>query len=134
MLKKVLIIIAFVTLLFTVFILKNSRGNIHNVQISDGNPSKIYSNAEIESAFQTIKDYFHSEFGGCTLTELYYPGDTYLDEYKDWDSAEVIVILSSFDVNSFAGDGFNPNSTYSDWSWVLIRNESGDWEHFDHGY
>lgn len=28
----------------------------------------------------------------------------------------------------------NPDSTYDDWKWILIRNDSGNWEHVDHGY
>lgn len=118
---------------------KHSGGNIDNVQISDWKPSEIYSDSDIEAAFQTVKDYFKSEFDGCTLTKLYYPGDTYADEFHEWaeqyDADEAIVILSSFDVDSSGGDGsLNPDSTYDDWNWILIRNHGGDWEHVDHGY
>ena len=73
------------------------------------------------------------------LTKLSYPGDTYADEFDEWaeqyDADEAIVILSSFDVDSSGGDGsLNPDSTYDDWKWILIRNDSGNWEHVDHGY
>lgn len=45
---------------------------------------------------------------------------------------KAIVILSSFDVDLSGGDGsFNPNSTYDNWNWILVRN---DWEQVDHGY
>ena len=49
-------------------------GNIDNVQIPDWKPSEIYSDSDIEAAFQTVKDYFGNEFDGCTLTKLSYPG------------------------------------------------------------
>jgi hypothetical protein len=63
---------------------KNSGGNIDNVQIPDWKPSEIYSDSDIEAAFQTVKDYFGNEFDGCTLTKLTYPGDTYADEFYEW--------------------------------------------------
>ena len=48
---------------------------------------------------------------------------------------EVIVLLSSFDVDSSGGDGsLNPNSTYDNWSWILVRTSGGKWKHVDHGY
>lgn len=83
--------------------------------------------------------YFSSEFDGCTLTKLYYSGDTYADEFNKWaeqyDADEAIVLLSSFDVDSSGGDGsLNPDSTYDDWQWILIRNDGGYWVHADHGY
>ena len=134
----------FLTALIMIFVLagcsgKNSGGNIDNVQIPDWKPSEIYSDSDIEAAFQTVKDYFGNEFDGCTLTKLSYPGDTYADEFDEWaeqyDADEAIVILSSFDVDSSGGDGsLNPDSTYDDWKWILIRNDSGNWEHVDHGY
>ena len=116
-----------------------SGGNIDNVTINDWKPSEIYSDADIEAAFKAVKEYFHAEFDGCTLTKLYYPGDTYADEFDRWaeqyGAAEAIVILSSFDVDASGGDGsLNPNSTYKDWGWVLIRNDGGEWEHATHGY
>lgn len=118
---------------------KSSGGNIDHVEILEWKPSVIYSDSDIESAFQTVKDYFKSEFDGCTLTKLYYPGDTYSDEFQEWakqyDADEAIVILSSFEVDSSGGDGsLNPNSTYDNWNWILVRNNGGDWKHVDHGY
>lgn len=128
-----------VALSFTGCVGKNRGGKIDNVQIADWKPSAIYSDSDIEAAHQTVKDYFRSEFDGCTLTKLYYPGDTYADEFHEWaeqyDADEAIVILSSLDVGSSGGDGsLNPNSTYDDWQWIPIRNHGGDWEHVDHGY
>lgn len=43
--------------------------------------------------------------------------------------------VSSFDVDSSGGDGsLNPNSTYNDWKWILVRTNGGKWQHVDHGY
>ena len=138
--KATLVIIALImTLIFTGCGRKDSGGNIDSVYVPDWKPSEIYSDDDIEAAYQTVKDYFSNNFDGCTLTKLYYPGDTYADEFNEWaeqyDADEAIVILSSFDVDSSGGDGsLNPNSTYNDWNWILVRNDGGDWEHVDHGY
>ena len=102
--------------------------------------SEIYSDADIEAAFRTVKSYFRREFKGCTLTQLYYVGDDHADEFAriadQYDSdVEAIVIGSSFDVDSSGGDGsLNPNSTYTRWEWILVRSNGGSWRHVDHGY
>ena len=101
--------------------------------------SEIYSQDDIEDAIDTIKKEFFMEWSGCTLTEIYYAGDEYCEDYQDWlyryDADEVIVLLSSFDVDSSGGDGsLNPNSTYDNWNWILVRSNGGKWQHVDHGY
>lgn len=115
------------------------RGNIDQVKIAEWEPSAIYTDEEIEAAFQTVKDYFYENFSGCTLIELYYPGDSSQDEFqelaKEHNADKAIIIYSTFDVDSSGGDGsLNPNSTYEGWSWSLILNKDGEWEHVDHGY
>ena len=110
-----------------------SRVNTHNVN------SEIYSQEDINAAIDTIKKEFMMNWGGCTLTEIYYAGDDSSKDHQDWadrnNADEVIVLLSSFDVDSSGGDGsLNPNSTYSDWNWILVRTYGGKWQHVDHGY
>ena len=110
-----------------------SRVNTHNVN------SEIYSQEDINAAIDTIKKEFMMNWGGCTLTEIYYAGDDSSKDHQDWadrnNADEFIVLLSSFDVDSSGGDGsLNPNSTYSDWSWILVRTNGGKWQHVDHGY
>ncbi len=101
--------------------------------------SDIYSQEDISSAINTIKMEFKTKWSGCTLTEIYYAGDEYSEDHQDWadrnNSDEVIVLLSSFDVGAFGGDGsLNPNSTYDNWMWILVRTSGGTWKHVDHGY
>ena len=137
--KATLIIITLIVTLNFIGCGKNGGGKVDNVYVPDWKPSEIYSDNDIEAAFQTVKDYFRNEFDGCTLTKLYYPGDAYVDEFNEWaeqyDADEAIVILSSFDVDSSGGDGsFDPNSTYNNWNWILVRNAGGKWKHVDHGY
>ena len=90
--------------------------------------SEVYSQEDIDAAVDTIKHEFKS-----------YAGDDSIESHQDWadrnDAAEVIVLLSSFDVDSSGGDGsLNPDSTYSDWKWILVRSDGGKWKHVDHGY
>lgn len=101
--------------------------------------SEIYSQNDINSAIDTIKNEFNRDWKGCTLTEIYYAGDDYAKKFQDWadrnNADEVIVLLSSFDVSSSCEDGsLNPDSTYNNWSWILVRADGGQWQHIDHGY
>lgn len=100
--------------------------------------SNIYSYDDITSAINTIIDYFNENFKGCTLKEIYYAGDdeSYFKEIlQQYGGDEAIVLTSTFDVDGSGGDGsLNPNSTYKDWIWLLVRNKQGEWKHVDHGY
>ncbi len=134
--KKAMIPLA----LFLVLFLSSCRGGrVSDVEIPDWKPSEIYTDDEIESAFQTVKDYFSKVFDGCTLTKLCYPGDTFSGAFDEWakryDADEAIVLYSDFDVDSSGGDGsLAPNSTYEDWQWILVRDSDGQWRHATHGY
>lgn len=113
-------------------------GNTENVKIKTVE-SNVYSQKDIDDAINTIIKEFKADWYGCTLTEIYYAGDEASSAYQDWadrnNADETIVLLSSFDVDSSGGDGsLNPNSTYDDWGWILVRNKGGKWRHVDHGY
>ena len=110
-----------------------SKVNTHNVD------SEIYSEEDINAAIDTIKKEFKNDWKGCILTEIYYAGDDSSKDHQDWanrnNADEVIVLQSSFDVDSSGGDGsLNPNSTYNGWNWILVRTNGGQWQHVDHGY
>lgn len=101
--------------------------------------SEIYSQEDISLAITTITQEFDKEWSGCTLTEIYYAGDDVSAEYRDWaerhNADEVIVLLSSFDTDSPAGNsGLNSDFTYKNWNWILVRTAGGEWKHVDHGY
>jgi len=101
--------------------------------------SELYSDADIEAAIDEALSYFKKEFSGCTLTEITYIGDDKLDDYQEfaarYHADEVIVLVSAFDVDASGGDGsLNPNETYRNWKWILVRNYGTDWQHVDHGY
>ncbi len=131
-------IILSVLVLLLSFALCACGGNVKSVNGVDVE-SQIYTSDDINSAIETIKKEFDKNWKGCTLKEIYYAGDDTSRGYQVYadinDADEVIVLLSSFDVDSSGGDGsLNPNSTYDGWNWILVRNTGGQWRHVDHGY
>ena len=121
-----------------VFSLSACGGNVRGVKTHHVD-SEMYSQDDINSAIDTIKKEFKNDWKGCTLTEIYYAGDDCSKDHQDWtdrnNADEVIVLLSSFDVDSSGADGsLNPNSTYDNWNWILVRTNGGQWQHVDHGY
>ena len=113
---------------------------VYSQEDIDSSPaSELYSQEDIVSAIETITEEFRKEWKGCTLTDIYYAGDDKSKAYQEWadryDADEVIVLLSTFDVDSSGGDGsLEPNSTYDAFNWILVRNDGGNWKHVDHGY
>ena len=131
-------LIALVLALVCVIGLVACGGNVKNVKITDYS-SEIYSDAEIENAIDVAINYFEKNFEGCTLTEITYLGDDELDNWQEFaernNADDVMVLVSSFNVGASGGDGsLNPNSTYTNWKWILVRTNGGKWEHVDHGY
>ncbi len=131
-------LIALVLALICVMGLVACGGNVKNVKITDYS-SEIYSDAEIENAIDVAINYFEKNFEGCTLTEITYLGDDKLDDWQEFaernNADDVMVLVSSFNVDASGGDGsLNPNSTYTNWKWILVRTNGGKWEHVDHGY
>lgn len=130
--------IAVIMVIISLLSLAGCGGDVSEVKVSEYQ-SETYTDKEIESAIEVAKDYFKKEFKGCTLTEISYAGDEKSTDYVEWaervEGDEVIVLTSSFDVDSSGGDGsLNPNSTYSGWMWILARSNGGEWKHVDHGY
>ena len=131
-------LIALVLALVCVIGLVACGGSVKNVKITDYS-SEIYSDAEIENAIDVAINYFEKNFEGCTLTEITYLGDDELDNWQEFaernNADDVMVLVSSFNVGASGGDGsLNPNDTYTNWKWVLVRTNDGKWEHVDHGY
>ena len=134
MIKKSSLILVMVLL---TAVLCSCGGNIKHAKKVVGT-SVIYTPEEIESAMDVAMDYFDKEFEGCTLLEISYDeaqSSDAADEYEERWNTQVIVLYSSFDVDSNGGDGsFNPNSTYRGWNWILSRSDNGEWILRDWGY
>ncbi len=132
--KRLFVLIMLITLIFTAC----DYGDVGNVKIIEVE-STIYTDRDINQAISVIKNYFRITFTGCQLLEIGYMGDECYDEMQEWaeqyDADECILLTSDFYVGPDGGDGsLNPDSTYEDWNWILVRNKNGKWEHKDHGY
>lgn len=130
--------LAYFLVFICIFSLIGCGGNVSNIKVTEYQ-SETFTEKEIESAIEVATDYFKKEFKGCTLTEITYTGDEKTSDHAQWAERiggnEVIVLTSSFTVDSSGGDGsLNPNSTYTNWMWILARSNGGKWEHVDHGY
>lgn len=108
--------------------------NVHKEIIS----SSHYTKEEIYDAFNVVSLYFEKHFEDCTLTDIWYDEDTVSQYEKEWakhyNVDEAIVILSNFRTGSKASPTLNPNSEYFGFSWILIRNQTGEWEIKTMGY
>lgn len=100
--------------------------------------SEKYSQEDIQQAMDIVVEHFTKEFKGCDLQELWYD-EAFSEKYaQDWaeqyEAEEAIILLSNFYVHEHGAEGcFNPDYTYKDWSWILVRDE-GDWELKTWGY
>ena len=124
-----------------VLLLIGNRGNVSNVNRVVGN-SAFYSESLINEAFDVIEKKFAKDFKGCTLTELRYDEDVEnrfaeeIEKYHKENNQELIVVLSTFDTDEKGGDGgFNPNDTYTNWQWHLVKTaDKKSWDIINWGY
>lgn len=128
-----------VTLLLTVLLVLSLAGcgRLSATFAIVGEKSSVYTEADINEAFDVVLDCFRKEFDGCTLIELGYAGDDTLSEQKEWarqyKADECILLICSFETGSTAGP-LNPNRTYENYKWVLTRTGGGEWEIKTNGY
>ena len=120
-----------------------SKSNIEpTINIGD---SIKFTKEEIGEAIELVKNDF--DFPASTLTKIWYKeeeSDKFSKLYLDYgrgsvngaESENVIVLLSNFDVDDSGEDSsLNPNSTYENFQWILIRSDdNSDWEIDDRGY
>ena len=69
-----------------------------------------------------------------TLNTIYYAGDEVCADETRERGVKTIVLMSDFTTGNYDFGSLNSNYTYTNWSWILIENEHGRWEHIDHGY
>ena len=92
---------------------------------------------QIEAAMDEVENEFKANYDGCTLLTLSYDEEDTAREADAWSEQygrETIVLKSDFYVD---GSGrtptLNPDSTYKNWSWILVKTTFG-WELKDCGY
>lgn len=101
------------------------------VEITEGDT--YYSNEDIQAAVDTVEKEFKKDFPGCTMTALRYTALSGKDSNTEWatqyNAEEAMVLYSDFTVDdSGRSESLNPDSTYTDWQWVLVRNAGEKWK------
>ena len=122
-------------------------GEVYSIRIRQGvehiiGYSALYDEELIKEAYNEIEKTFAREFAGCTLKQLRYDEkveNRFADaimEYATENKQELIIILSSFETDDNGGNGgLNPNDTYTDWQWHLVRSEDkNSWKLISWGY
>lgn len=130
--------VAVVVFFLIMWVMTGGRGNTSSCERHIGK-SAIYSEHEIDQAMDLVENMFVSEFKGCYLISLTYEEELSMLYCDDWASQyaadEALILTSVFDVGPTGGDGsLNPNSTYSNWQWILTRNEGEPWTLQTWGY
>lgn len=130
-----------ISVVATVLFLTGNKGNVTNVNRVVGY-SALYDENLINKACDIVEKEFAKEFEGCILSELRYDAEVenrFADEisrYATEKNQELIVLLSTFSTDKKGVDGsFNPNDTYSNWQWYLVRTaDKKSWEIIGSGY
>lgn len=107
--------------------------------------STKFSKQEIEDAIKKVKSGF--PYPGATLTKIWYDEEISNDLIVDYletgmgvvnkvKAENVIILLSNFEVGSIGvSPTLNPNSTYTDYQWTLIRDsQTNEWKVNTWGY
>ena len=116
----------------------NRGGDVSKVRTSFTS-TDYHSEDDIKQSMKIVKDFFQKKFKGCTLTDLWYDDAVSLDAENEWkqqyNGEEAIILSSNFDVDASGGDGsLDPNETYTDWQWILVKNSDGEWKLETYGY
>lgn len=141
--KKIVIYLSMILMIFSL-VGCNQNNKPTNIKVDIGESTK-FSKEEIDNAVDCLKRSF--DFEACTLTKIYYNeeiSNTAVEDYLQFGNGSVnkvkaenvIVLLSDFDVDN-SGDNpvLNPGETYTNYNWILIRDDkNSDWKVDDWGF
>lgn len=141
--KKIVIYLSMILMIFSL-VGCNQNNKPTNIKVDIGQSTK-FSKEEIDNAVDCLKRSF--DFEACTLTKIYYNeeiSNTAIEDYLQFGNGSVnkvkaenvIVLLSDFDVDN-SGDNpvLNPGETYTNYNWILIRDDkNSDWKVDDWGF
>ena len=122
----------------------NKTNESNNIEVNIGKSTK-FTQEEINKAIDCLKSDFN--FEACTLTKIYYDeekSNTTIENYFQFGKGSennvkpenIIALLSDFDVDD-SGDNpvLNPGETYTDYNWILMRDDKdSDWKVDDFGF
>ena len=141
--KKIAIYLSMILMIF-LLVGCNQNNKPTDIKLDIGESTK-FSKEEIDNAVDCLKRSF--DFEACTLTKIYYNeeiSNTAVEDYLQFGNGSVnkvkdenvIVLLSDFDVDN-SGDNpvLNPGETYTNYNWILIRDDkNSDWKVDDCGF
>ena len=141
--KKIFTYLSMILMIFSL-VGCNQNNKPTNINVDIGESTK-FSKEEIDNAVDCLKRSF--DFEACTLTKIYYNeeiSNTAVEDYLQFGNGSVnkvkdenvIVLLSDFDVDN-SGDNpvLNPGETYTNYNWILIRDDkNSDWKVDDCGF
>ena len=141
--KKIVTYLSMILMIFSL-VGCNQNNKPTNIKVDIGESTK-FSKEEIDNAVDCLKRSF--DFEACTLTKIYYNeeiSNTAVEDYLQFGNGSVnkvkaenvIVLLSDFDVDN-SGDNpvLNPGETYTNYNWILIRDDkNSDWKVDDCGF
>ena len=141
--KKIFTYLSMILMIFSL-VGCNQNNKPTNINVDIGESTK-FSKEEIDNAVDCLKRSF--DFEACTLTKIYYNeeiSNTAVEDYLQFGNGSVnkvkaenvIVLLSDFDVDN-SGDNpvLNPGETYTNYNWILIRDDkNSDWKVDDWGF
>ena len=141
--KKIVIYLSMILMIFSL-VGCNQNNKPTNIKVDIGESTK-FSKEEIDNAVDCLKRSF--DFEACTLTKIYYNeeiSNTAVEDYLQFGNGSVnkvkaenvIVLLSDFDVdNSGNNPVLNPGETYTNYNWILIRDDkNSNWKVDDWGF
>lgn len=141
--KKIVIYLSMILMIFSL-VGCNQNNKPTDIKLDIGESTK-FSKEEIDNAVDCLKRSF--DFEACTLTKIYYNeeiSNTAVEDYLQFGNGSVnkvkaenvIVLLSDFDVdNSGNNPVLNPGETYTNYNWILIRDDkNSDWKVDDCGF
>lgn len=141
--KKIVIYLSMILMIF-LLVGCNQNNKPTDIKLDIGESTK-FSKEEIDNAVDCLKRSF--DFEACTLTKIYYNeeiSNTAVEDYLQFGNGSVnkvkaenvIVLLSDFDVDN-SGDNpvLNPGETYTNYNWILIRDDkNSNWKVDDWGF
>lgn len=141
--KKIVIYLSMILMIF-LLVGCNQNNKPTDIKLDIGEYTK-FSKEEIDNAVDCLKRSF--DFEACTLTKIYYNeeiSNTAVEDYLQFGNGSVnkvkaenvIVLLSDFDVDN-SGDNpvLNPGESYTNYNWILIRDDkNSDWKVDDCGF
>ena len=142
--KKVLVGFCLIGVIVAVLFYSQS-GTAEDVQEKLGESDK-FSEEELTNAAKAVKKKVR-DFKGVELKELRFTEEESARVVEDYlkygngstngiEKENVIVLVSNLKTDAKGGDGsLKPNFLYTDWNWILIRDDqSGKWRVDDWGY